>query len=175
MADKDKGKEKESWPAKSVRFDMNLGGDKNKARAAMNFKSEKGRNDRPMSGMDDQSSEMSGMGGNNYRGLGGPDYRHRGSSSKGGNDERGMGRMDSKDAKLYYQMGLEDANATQAKQPSTKHSRDIVQQRYRKALAKDPQSYSLTTTTVPQQAEAESNFVGSAYFFNMTMPQVSKS
>lgn len=146
MADKDKGKEKESWPAKSVRFDMNLGGDKNKARAAMNFKSEKGRNDRPMSGMDDQSSEMSGM-----------------------------GRMDSKDAKLYYQMGLEDANATQAKQPSTKHSRDIVQQRYRKALAKDPQSYSLTTTTVPQQAEAESNFVGSAYFFNMTMPQVSKS
>jgi hypothetical protein len=175
MADKGKGKEKERWPAKSVRFDMNLGGDKNKARAAMSFKGEMRRNDSPMSGMDDQSSDMSGMGGNIYRGLGGPDYRHKGSSSKGGNDERGMGRMDPKDAKIYSQMGVEGANTTQAKQPSTKHSRDIVEQRYRKALAKDPQSYSLTTTTVPQQAEAESNFVGSAYFFNMTMPQVSKS
>jgi hypothetical protein len=175
MADKGKGKEEERWPAKSVRFDMNLGGDKNKARAAMSFQNETGRNDSPISEMDDRSSEMSGMGGNNYRGLGGPDYRHRGSRSKGGNDERAMGRMDPNDAKFNYQMGLEGANTAQAKQPSTKHSRDIVEQRYRKALAKDPQSYSLTTTTVPQQAEAESNFVGSAYFFNMTMPQVSKS
>ena len=45
---------------------------------------------------------------------------------------------------------------------------------YKKALAKDQASYSLSATTVEQQAAKESNFVGSAYFMDMSLKNVSK-
>jgi hypothetical protein len=175
MTDKGKVKGKSTCAGKGVRFDMLLGGDKNKARTARAFRSERGAVYCSISGMNDQSSEVSGMGEINERGLGGPEYRHGGSSSKDGEGESGIGAIDPEDAKRKAQMSRDGTNSTEAKQPSTKYSRDIVQQRYRRALVKDPQSYSLTTTTIAQQAEAESNFIGSAYFYHMTMRQVSNS
>lgn len=56
-----------------------------------------------------------------------------------------------------------------------KHKKDAVPpHEYKKSLAEDSSSYALSATTIAQQAARESNFVGSAYFFNQMLPEVIK-
>ncbi len=50
-----------------------------------------------------------------------------------------------------------------------------VQSKINKLIADDPASYSLQTTTVPEQANKEANFIGSAWFYNLSINQVRTS
>jgi hypothetical protein len=50
--------------------------------------------------------------------------------------------------------------------------KDTIQNRINNSIVADPSSYVLQTTTVPQQARKESNFIGSAYHYHLANSQV---
>jgi hypothetical protein len=65
-----------------------------------------------------------------------------------------------------YNMTRSDGKA------ATASSMDSFQIKSDKSVAADPMSYSMQTTTIPEQASKESNFIGSAWFYNLSINQV---
>lgn len=59
--------------------------------------------------------------------------------------------------------------------PATHCIKDTIQNRINNSIVADPSSYVLQTTTVPQQARKESNFIGSAYHYYLANSQVWKT
>jgi hypothetical protein len=88
----------------------------------------------------------------------------------------GQGRL-SNDHKI-----LDNMSSTKRKRSDTGDSKNdgdmgskkTVKHAYKHTLAADPSSYSLAATTVQQQSEKESNFIGDAFFFQMHLPPVSR-
>jgi hypothetical protein len=56
--------------------------------------------------------------------------------------------------------------------PATDSVKDTIPNRINNSIVADPSSYVLQTTTVPQQARKESNFIGSAYHYYLAHPRV---
>jgi hypothetical protein len=89
------------------------------------------------------------------------------------NMSRVMGGMSGMSNRRNDTSGMGGYDMTQDdEQPATAPNKDNVQRRINKSIAADPYSFSLETTTIPQQAAQESNFIGSAYFYNLSINQV---
>ena len=160
MADKSKGKS--YWPFKKPKLDLNTTSNRNEEIASSTY-------------------DYSDTGGKNSSRTEEASY---GSSGRGGSGEStGMSSMGKAKNEAVdgprpegRQYGTSDIldiqDVAMQDPPPTKYSRDTVEQRYEKTLEEDPQSYSLSVVTVQQQAAQESNFIGSAYFYNLNLFQV---
>ena len=159
----DKGKGKSYWPFKKAKndFDGTVTKDEKKMSGARNDEGETGviiAGD--MEGVSYEGSRMEGLGERSNPGsLGRAKHEAIGNSGLEGPRYRNRAILE-----------MEDALMNRSR--STRHSRDIVEQRSEKTLAEDPQSYSLSVTTIQQQAMKESNFIGSAFFYNLNLYEV---
>ena len=158
----DKGKGKSYWPFKKLKLDSNITSTRNEETSG-------------------STNIYSNMGGKNSRRT---EEASLGSSGRGGSGESSgttsigrakYGAVDGPGPEARQQSTdaiLDIQDAIMQDVPSTKYSRDTVEQRYQKTLEKDPETYCVTMTTVQQQAAQESNFIGSACFFNLNLYQV---
>ncbi|KAE9381582.1 hypothetical protein N431DRAFT_458158 [Stipitochalara longipes BDJ] len=159
----DKGKGKSYCPFKKLKLDPNSVSTKEEEK------------------MRSSTNGTGNIGGSNSGDMEGVSYQSRGLrglGKSGGTSSMGRAKYEAVEIPglegIQYKNGaiLEMEDAMMKGPPSTKYSRDTVKQRYKKALVKNPESYSISATTIQQQAAQESNFIGSAFFYNLNIYQV---